>query len=61
LKTLEHQHLVSMIESFNDVESSEGEINRYIVLEYCSKGDLAKFLLRNYRKKPMPQDVCISM
>jgi serine/threonine protein kinase len=44
-----------MIEGFEEFEKRENMNDNvyYLILEYCSKGDLAKFLQRN-RRKPLP-------
>jgi len=55
LQSLTNPYIVSVIESFTDYDEC-GEALHYIVLEYCEHGDLAQFLIRNYRRKQMPQE-----
>jgi serine/threonine protein kinase len=52
LKKLKHYHIVGYIDSFT-FSDADGAEKRYMILEYCSGGDLSN-IMKKYKKKKMP-------
>jgi serine/threonine protein kinase len=54
-----HRNIIDLKDSFSSKEGPD--IFHYLVLPYCSKGDLNKFMLRNYKSKPLPESKFMSI